>query len=128
MIVPTANFPYTDEGRHYLEQSKIICFPDFVSSAGAVIAAMTEFAEIGSEENALELVRKTIRKEVNNLLRPTQSQPESSEYKIYDQAKLLSQKNLISIKQKLQVQSSSININTIAQSFIRKYVPELLNR
>ena len=42
VIVPASNFPYTIDGLAYLESNGIICVPDFISNAGAVICSMVE--------------------------------------------------------------------------------------
>lgn len=69
IIVPVSNAPYTEEGISKLENSGIMCFPDFVSSAGAVIAAMAEFAGKDTENQALAVVREVQQIQTRELLR-----------------------------------------------------------
>lgn len=69
IIVPVSNAPYTKAGISKLENSGIICFPDFVASAGAVIAAMAEFAGLTTEDQALAVVREVQQIQTRELLR-----------------------------------------------------------
>ena len=70
-IVPSANFPFTYEGRKHLEKKGIMVIPDFVANAGAVIAAMLEFTtrpiEGKVEEAAMDLVHAAISNEMREL-------------------------------------------------------------
>lgn len=70
-VVPSANYPFTTEGRRWLEENGIIVIPDFVANAGAVIAAMLEFTtrsfDDPLEEIALDLVHAAVSNEMKEL-------------------------------------------------------------
>ncbi|MCH8907661.1 MAG: Glu/Leu/Phe/Val dehydrogenase [Candidatus Heimdallarchaeota archaeon] len=119
-IVPVANFPYTDEGRQILERNKILCFPDFISSAGAVIAAITEFAEVGTEENATKLGRDAMNSEISDLLRSKKSHES-----IFMLAKNQSLVNKSALLKEVQ-NSKGSDMKEISTKFIEKYSPNLL--
>ena len=76
MIVPVSNSPYTGEGLAILERHGIYCFPDFVASAGAVIAAMIEFSglhkysteDYDAEDMAMDLISAAVSFETRDLL------------------------------------------------------------
>lgn len=76
MIVPVSNAPYTKEGLDILEKNGIYCFPDFVASAGAIIAAMIEFSglhkyatmDYDAEDMAMDLISAAISFETRDLL------------------------------------------------------------
>ena len=76
IIVPVSNSPYTDRGMSILEKHGIYCFPDFVASAGAIIAAMIEFSglykyatkDYDAEDMAMDLISAAVSFETRDLL------------------------------------------------------------
>ncbi len=76
MIVPVSNATYTREALSILEKHGIYCFPDFVVSAGAIIAAMIEFSglhkyatkDYDAEDMAMDLISQAVSFETRDLL------------------------------------------------------------
>jgi glutamate dehydrogenase (NAD(P)+) len=70
-IVPASNFPYTQEALSLLE-AEVVCFPDFIANAGAVIGAMIEISENYPPKDQIDkvfdLVHSAIAFETRDLL------------------------------------------------------------
>ncbi|MEM4298315.1 MAG: Glu/Leu/Phe/Val dehydrogenase [Nitrososphaerota archaeon] len=67
LIVEAANIPATFEAERVLHKRNILVIPDIVANAGGVIAAAVEYRG-GSEEEAFELVKSKIGKNVKFIL------------------------------------------------------------
>lgn len=71
-IIPASNFPYTATGLRLLENAGVVCFPDFIANAGAVLGAMVEFSSKYSnneqEKALLNLIAAAIAYESRDLL------------------------------------------------------------
>lgn len=119
-IVPVSNAPYTKEGLKLLQENDIICFPDFVASAGAVIAAMIEFAEAGGEDEAMQLVRNAIAKETAELIDESNKAYDSLKF-IYNVALDKSQKRKIEILESINSSSEPQSIDELAKEVILRY-------
>ena len=76
-IVPASNFPYTSEGLAHLESKGVVCAPDFISNAGAVIYSILESSkEVFNDDMDFSLrfiqkaisleMRKTINEAISN--------------------------------------------------------------
>lgn len=120
-IVPVSNAPYTSEGLKLLQSGDIICFPDFIASAGAVIAAMVEFANAGEEDEAMNLVEQATRKESNLILNETKAKT-GSYLLVYDIAVEKSKKNKEVLVKQLIENPESLDIQKLAQRVIDKYL------
>ncbi len=125
-IVPVSNAPYTETGRKILENAGIICFPDFIASAGALIAAMVELAVVGGEKEALDLVNAAITIETRDLLLEAKNYSDKSKslYQIAEE-RVLSKKEIM-IKQLDSAENVSIQV--VAKNMISKYAPHLLKQ
>ncbi|MCE7735672.1 MAG: Glu/Leu/Phe/Val dehydrogenase [Candidatus Heimdallarchaeota archaeon] len=121
-IVPVSNAPYTVEGLKILQDHGIICFPDFIASAGAVIAAMIEFAEAGGEEEAMKLVKNAITKETEDLIMESKKSTGSLNL-IYDLALKKSKKRKLEILGSIDIADKPLSIDNLATAIIQKYMP-----
>ncbi len=120
-IVPVSNAPYTNDGLKLLQSGDIICFPDFIASAGAVIAAMIEFANAGGEDEALNLVEKAVRKESNLILSETKDKT-GAYLLVYDFAVEKSKKNKEALIKQIIENPESLGIQELANRVIGKYL------
>lgn len=121
-IVPVSNAPYTIEGLQLLQDHNIICFPDFIASAGAVIAAMIEFAEAGGEEEAMQLVKNAITKETEDLIEDTQNSTGSLKL-LYNIAMDKSQRRKLEILKSIETTKEPLSIKNLAVEIIKNYMP-----
>jgi glutamate dehydrogenase/leucine dehydrogenase len=120
-IVPVSNYPYTKEALDIFHHSGILAFPDFIASAGAIIAGMVEFAQAGGQKEALDLVHAAITTETRQILMAAKACTDynKSMYEIaVDRA--------LSDKQRLLEESKSMSIQQIAKDLIQRYLPDLL--
>jgi glutamate dehydrogenase/leucine dehydrogenase len=67
LIVQGANIPITEAAEKMLHERGILCIPDFVANAGGVITAAVEYRG-GTEEQAFDRIRGTIRKNTKEVL------------------------------------------------------------
>jgi glutamate dehydrogenase len=122
-IVPVSNSPYTTRGLEILQKNGIICFPDFLASAGAVIAAMIEFAGAGGEKEAMALVESAISKETRDLISDTQNTTGSLR-QIYEVAYEKSLRRKKHIIQNLDISGSFVDVQKLAREIINRYMLE----
>ncbi|MHA2504260.1 MAG: Glu/Leu/Phe/Val dehydrogenase dimerization domain-containing protein [Candidatus Kariarchaeaceae archaeon] len=120
-IVPVSNYPYTSEGLEILSDTHITVFPDFIASAGAVIAAMIEFANVGGESEAFDLVHAAISYETKDLLMAIKACGDGS-MTMYELA--LQRAN--ARREELVTENTS-SISDIANKVISTYLPHLLH-
>jgi glutamate dehydrogenase/leucine dehydrogenase len=126
-IVPVSNAPYTDEALMILHSHGIICFPDFIASAGALLAVMVEFAAVGGEKEALELVRAAVTFETRDLLLEAIvcSDRTKSIYQIAEERAM--QRKIVLLEQ-ISSQDEDFSIERVALDVINRYAPHLLNK
>ncbi|MFV2014746.1 MAG: hypothetical protein ACC656_04920, partial [Candidatus Heimdallarchaeota archaeon] len=120
VVVPVSNAPYTEKGLQILQKNGIICFPDFIASAGAVIAAMIEFADAGGENEAMNLVKKAITKETEELVHETMQSTGSLKL-IYNFAISKSKRRKLEILETFKTSEGSLNIDKLANEVIQRY-------
>ncbi len=121
-IVPSANYPFTYQGRKMLESNKCIIVPDFIANAGAVIAAMLDFTTLDikrTEDNALNLVQSAINWEMKDLFLQAVACRDISNYgfkvSLYDIA--ISR----ALEKKKVLNKSKLTIENIADDVITRY-------
>ncbi|MHA2250078.1 MAG: Glu/Leu/Phe/Val dehydrogenase dimerization domain-containing protein [Candidatus Kariarchaeaceae archaeon] len=126
-IVPVANAPYTSEGLLMLEDAGILCFPDFISSAGAVIAAMLEFVGAGGEQEAMTLVGAAITWETRDLILEAVACSDKTK-SILTIATQRAERKKNEILDKLLSDKEQYTILHAAKELILRYAPQLLSK